>query len=74
MKKNVGSADKIIRICIALSVSMLIFVGKISGSFAWISGVFSSLLVLSSILSFSGIYAIFQFDTYNIKLKKKLVR
>lgn len=74
MKRNIGSTDKIIRICIFLSLIILILTGELYHTQAWIGGAIGGLLLISSIAGFSFIYFLLGFDTYNVTKKKKLVR
>jgi len=66
MKKNVGTVDKIIRILIAVVIGILYFTGTITGTLAIILGILAILFVLTSLISFCGIYAIFGCSTCKI--------
>ncbi len=56
MKKNMGTADKVVRILIALVVGMLYFTGIISGTLAIILGILSVIFILTSLVSFCPLY------------------
>jgi len=56
MKKNMGSADKIIRLLLAVSVAVLYFTGTISGTLAIILGVLAVVFVATSFMSFCPLY------------------
>ncbi|MBV6643490.1 MAG: DUF2892 domain-containing protein [Cyclobacteriaceae bacterium] len=63
MKKNMGSADRIIRILIAAIVAVLYFTGTITGTVGTILLVLGGIFLLTSLVSFCPIYAIFGFRT-----------
>jgi hypothetical protein len=56
MKKNVGTIDKVIRILIALVVSVLYFTHAISGSLAIILLIVAAVLVVTSLVSICPIW------------------
>ncbi len=56
MKKNLGSADRIIRILIAAVVVTLYALNIISGTWAIVLLIVSAVFVLTSFLSFCPIY------------------
>ena len=56
MKKNMGSADRIIRILIAAVVVLLYFTSVISGIVAVILLVVSGIFILTSFVSFCPLY------------------
>ncbi len=56
MKRNVGSADKIIRIVAALVIAALILAGVLTGTLAWILGVVAVVLVATSLVSMCPLY------------------
>jgi len=57
MKKNMGSADRIIRVIIAAIVGILYFTETISGTIGIILLVLAGVFVLTSLISFCPIYA-----------------
>tara|TARA_Y100001972_G_C7659417_1_gene332351 strand:- start:2591 stop:2797 length:207 start_codon:yes stop_codon:yes gene_type:complete len=63
MKKNMGSADRIIRISIAAIVAVLYFTGTITGTVGAVLLVLGGIFLLTSLVSFCPIYAIFGFRT-----------
>lgn len=63
MKKNMGSADKIIRIIIAAIVALLYFTNVITGTFGIILLVLAGVFVLTSLISFCPLYLPFGFST-----------
>jgi hypothetical protein len=49
MKKNMGTADQVVRILIALTIAVLYFTGVISGIIAIILGVIAVVFLLTSV-------------------------
>jgi len=70
MKKNMGSADRIIRIIIAAIVGVLYFTGMIPGTLGIILLVLAGVFVLTSFISFCPLYAPFGISTCAVKEKK----
>jgi len=56
MKKNMGSADRAIRIFLALIVAVLYFAGQISGVAAAVLGGFSVIFVVTSLVGTCPLY------------------
>jgi fatty acid desaturase len=67
MKKNMGTADRIIRILIAAIVAVLYFTGTISGTLGIVLLVLAGVFVLTSLVSFCPLYAPFGFRTCPLK-------
>lgn len=63
MKKNMGSADKIIRVIIALIFSVLYFTGTVSGTLGYILLALGAIFLLTSIISFCPLYLPFGIST-----------
>ena len=63
MKKNMGSADKIIRVLIAAVFAVLSFTGTITGTLGLVLLVLGGVFVLTSLVSFCPLYAIFGIKT-----------
>jgi hypothetical protein len=63
MKKNMGSIDKVIRGIIAAVIALLYFTNLISGTLAFILGVFAVLFLITSFVSFCPLYAPFGIST-----------
>ncbi len=57
MKKNMGSADRIIRIIIAAIIGVLYFSGTVSGTLGIVLLVLAVVFLLTSIISFCPLYA-----------------
>ena len=56
MKKNMGTADRALRIAAALVVALLWYTGKISGTLAIVLGVFAVIFVLTSFVAWCPLY------------------
>ena len=70
MKKNMGTADRIIRVIIAAIFGVLYFTGTISGTLGIVLLVLAGVFVLTSLISFCPLYAPFGFRTCPLKEKK----
>jgi len=70
MKKNMGSADRIIRVIIAAIFGVLYFTGIIPGTLGIVLLILAGVFVLTSLFSFCPIYAPFGFRTCPLKEKK----
>ncbi|MBK1442280.1 DUF2892 domain-containing protein [Parapedobacter sp. ISTM3] len=69
MKKNMGMADKAIRILIAVVIGVLYFTNTISGTLAIILGILAVAFVLTSFISFCPLYLPFGISTFKKKRK-----
>lgn len=58
MKKNMGTADRVIRIVIALAMAALIFTGTVTGVWGTVALVVGIIFIGTSLLSFCPLYAI----------------
>jgi hypothetical protein len=67
MKKNMGIADKIIRIIIAALIAVLYFTGTIPGIPGIILMVIAGVFVLTSLLSFCPLYLPLGIKTFKDK-------
>ena len=63
MKKNMGTADRIIRVIIAAIIAVLYFTGIIPGTPGVILLVLAVVFVLTSLISFCPLYAPFGLST-----------
>jgi hypothetical protein len=63
MKKNMGSADRVIRVLIGLIIATLYFMEIISGTLAIVLGIIAGIFILTSIVSFCPLYAPFGLST-----------
>lgn len=67
MKTNMSSADRIIRLIIAAIFAALYFTGTLTGTLGLVLLVLGGIFVLTSIISFCPIYAIFGISTCAVK-------
>jgi len=65
MKKNMGSADRAIRVIVAVIFGVLILTNAVSGVLAGVLGVLAVIFVLTSIIGFCPLYAPFGISTMN---------
>jgi len=70
MKKNMGTADKIIRLIIAAIIVTLYFTDVITGTLGIVLLVFAGIFVVTSFVSFCPLYAPFGLSTCAMKEKK----
>jgi len=63
MKKNMGSADKTIRVFVAAIVALLYFTGVISGTLAIILMIFALVFIVTSLIGFCPLYPILGINT-----------
>ena len=63
MKKNMGSADRIIRVILAAVVATLYFTNVITGTLGIVLMVIAAVFVLTSLISFCPLYAPFGLKT-----------
>ena len=67
MKKNMGTADRSIRVIVAAIVGILYFTGTISGTLGIVLIVLAIVFVLTSLISFCPLYAPFGIKTCTLK-------
>lgn len=70
MKKNMGTADRVIRIIVAAIVGVLYFQEIITGTLGIILLVLAGVFVLTSIISFCPLYAPLGIKTCSINNNK----
>jgi len=63
MKKNMGSADKIVRVLFAIIIAILYFTNQITGAAAIVLGVFAVVLILTSVMGFCPLYSMIKLST-----------
>lgn len=71
MTKNMGTADKTIRILAAILIVILYFTGQISGTLALILGIAAVLMLLTSLVSFCPLYGLLKCSTRKDKVLPK---
>ncbi len=67
MKKNMGNADKGIRIVAALAIALLYYFDVISGTFAYVLMALAIVFLITSFLNFCPLYAPFGWSTCKTK-------
>lgn len=63
MKKNMGGADRIIRVLIAIVIAVLFITKVISGTLGIVLLIAAGVFVLTSLVSFCPLYTIFGIKT-----------
>ena len=63
MTKNMGTADRIIRILLAVIIGILYFTGNLTGTAAIILGLFAVIFLVTSFVSFCPLYVPFKIST-----------
>jgi hypothetical protein len=67
MKKNMGTADRALRIIAAIAIIALYYAGLISGTLAIILLVLAVIFILTSFISFCPLYYPFHINTNKAK-------
>lgn len=67
MKKNMGTADRVIRVLIAAVIAVLFFTGVVKGTFGIVLLVLAGIFVLTSLIGFCPLYAPFGIKTCKTK-------
>jgi hypothetical protein len=70
MKKNMGSADRIIRVIAAIVFAVLYFTGTVTGTLGIVLLVLGAVFVLTSVVSFCPLYLPFGLSTCSAKGQK----
>ena len=63
MKKNMGSADRIIRLLVAAIIAILFFTKVITGTLGIVLLIIAGIFVLTSFVSFCPLYTLFGLRT-----------
>jgi hypothetical protein len=63
MRQNMGAADRIIRVLLAVVIAVLYFTKQISGTAAIILGIIAIVFFLTGIVGFCGLYVPFKIST-----------
>ncbi len=69
MTKNMGAADRVIRILLAIVVGILYFTGRITGTAAIILGIIAIIFLLTSVIGTCPLYNPFKISTKKKKEK-----
>ncbi|TND08016.1 MAG: hypothetical protein FD123_2699 [Bacteroidetes bacterium] len=67
MKKNMGTADRVIRLVLAAIFAALYFTGTVTGTWGLILLVLGGIFVFTSVISFCPLYTIFGLSTCPVK-------
>lgn len=70
MTKNMGSADRTIRLIVAIVIGVLFYTDVISGTLGIVLIAVSGIFVLTSVISFCPLYSIFGLKTCSVKTEK----
>lgn len=63
MKKNMGFADRLVRVLIAAIVAVLYFTGVVTGTLGIVLLVLAGVFVATSLISFCPLYTLFGLST-----------
>ncbi len=63
MKKNMGAADRTIRILLAIIVGYLVITGQVTGTLAVILGILTIAFIVTGFISWCPVYVPFGFST-----------
>lgn len=69
MKKNMGLADRVVRLVLAAVVGVLYYTGQITGTAAIILGIIALIFIVTSAIGFCPLYVPFKFSTVKKKSK-----
>jgi len=64
MKRNLSNVDRIVRVVIAALFAYLYFAGIVTGGLGIVLVVLGAVFVLTSVVSFCPIYAMFKLSTF----------
>jgi Protein of unknown function (DUF2892) len=67
MKKNMGNADRIVRLIIAAVLAYLYFGGVVTGTLGIVLVVVAGVFVLTSLISFCPLYSLVGLNTCPVK-------
>jgi hypothetical protein len=71
MKKNMSSADRLVRVIIAAIIATLYLTNVISGTLGLVLLILAGVFVATSLISFCPLYAIFGISTCTVKQTAK---
>ena len=63
MKKNMGNADRFIRILVAIVLFVLYYNGTLTGTWGIVALVVAGIFALTSLVSFCPLYTLFGWNT-----------
>ena len=64
MKRNMSNIDRIVRVIVAALFAYLSFGGVVTGTLGIVLVVLGAVFLLTSVVSFCPLYAIFKLSTY----------
>ncbi len=64
MKRNMSNLDRIIRVVVAIVFVALYYGGVVSGALGAVLLVLAAVFLLTSLVSFCPLYALFKFSSY----------
>jgi Protein of unknown function (DUF2892) len=67
MTKNLGNADRIVRVLLAITFAVLYFTGTIAGTFGLVLVVLGGIFLATSLISWCPIYAVLGIKTCPVK-------
>jgi hypothetical protein len=67
MTKNLGTADRIVRVLLAITFAVLYFTGTITGTFGLVLVVLGGIFLATSLISWCPIYAVLGIKTSPVK-------
>ncbi|MCK0108879.1 DUF2892 domain-containing protein [Flavobacteriaceae bacterium S0825] len=67
MKRNMGNADKGIRIIAAIAIALLYYFNVIEGTLAYVLMAVAVIFLLTSLINFCPLYKVFGINTCKIK-------
>lgn len=67
MKKNMGNADRIIRVLVAAAIGILYYTNIITGTLGIVLLVLAGVFLLTSVVSFCPLYSPFGISTCEVK-------
>jgi hypothetical protein len=71
MKKNMGMADRIIRLVIAATLAALSYFDIVGGTLEIVALVVAAIFALTAMVSFCGLYTLLGINTCPMKEKKE---
>jgi len=63
MKKNMGAADVVIRMAVAIIMIILLFKGGITGTVAYLLGAIAAIFLITGTTGFCPLYRLFGIST-----------
>ena len=70
MKKNMGNIDRIVRVLVAIVISILYFTNTISGTLGTVLLILGGIFLVTSFVSFCPLYTLFGINTCAVKKDK----